>query len=144
MDNYKTTFEVKWAEVDPNMHLRHTAYLDFADQARIRFFRANGFSFNKLMQMGIGPIIFGTETDYRKEILLSETITIDCELLEQSSDGRKWKIKHDVYKEDGSHAATLTYRGAWMDIRARKLTAPPEEIVKLLDSLSPKMASYEE
>ena len=142
MEIYKTTFEVKWSEVDPNMHLRHTAYLDFADQVRIRFFRDNDYSFNKLIQLGIGPIIFCTETDYRREVMLSEVITIDWQLLEQSDNGKKWMIKHNVYKEDGTYAAQLIYRGAWMDIRARKLTSPPKEIIDLMNSLESKQESH--
>lgn len=133
MSDFTTQFEVKWAEVDPNMHLRHTVYLDFADQARIRFFNHHNLPFVKLQQMGIGPIIFGTQTNFLKEVLLSEKITLDCNLIELSADGRKWHVKHHVYKEDGTLAAELNYRGAWLDLKIRKIVAPPEEVSRVMN-----------
>ena len=132
---YKTTFEVKWADVDPNLHLRHTAYLDYGDQARVRFFDENGISFNKLMKRGIAPILFGTQTDFRREVLLSENITLDLELLTITKDGRKWVIKHNVYKENGDLAAEIIYRGAWFDLKERKVVSPPVEVYELMTTL---------
>lgn len=133
MKKFTTKFEVKWADVDPNMHLRHTVYLDYADQARIRFFNENGLPFSELQRLGIGPIIFGTQSNFRKEVLLSEKVTLDCALVGQSPDGRKWHIRHTVYKENGAVAAELEYRGAWLDLRARKLAVPPEEVVNVMN-----------
>ncbi|MEM9857297.1 MAG: thioesterase family protein [Bacteroidota bacterium] len=109
---YKTTFEVKWADVDPN-----------------------GISFNKLMKLGIAPILFGTQTDFRREVLLSENITLDLELLTITKDGRKWVIKHNVYKENGDLAAEMIYRGAWFDLKERKVVSPPVEVYELMTTL---------
>lgn len=133
---YSTTFEVKWAEVDPNLHLRHTVYLDYGDQTRIRFFEENNLPFNKLMRLGIGPILFGTQTDFKKEVLLSEKVKIDCELVDITSDGRKWTIKHLLYKEEGSIAAEMVYRGAWFDLKQRKVIAPPQEVHDIMLSIN--------
>ncbi|UII33019.1 thioesterase family protein [Fulvivirga ulvae] len=135
MKKYTTQFEVKWSDVDPNMHMRHTVYLDYADQTRIRFFNDNGVPFNRLQQLGIGPIIFGTQSDFRREVILAEKVTFDCHLIELSPDGRKWVIKHYVYKEDGAVAAELIYRGAWLDLKARKVVAPPEEIAAVMSKM---------
>ena len=137
MNEFITSFEVKWSDVDPNMHLRHTVYLDYADQTRIRFFEQQGLSFKRLLELNVGPIIFGTQSNFLKEVLLSEDITYDCRLLELSTDGRKWGIKHNVYKSDGKLAAELTYKGAWLDIKARKLTVPPEEVRNIMNLMTP-------
>ncbi|TRX57703.1 acyl-CoA thioesterase [Fulvivirga sp. M361] len=137
MNEFRTSFEVRWSDVDPNMHLRHTVYLDYADQTRIRFFEQQGLSFNRLLELNVGPIIFGTQSNFLKEVLLSEEVTYDCRLLELSSDGRKWVIKHNVYKSDGQLAAELTYKGAWFDLKARKLTVPPEEVRNVMNLMTP-------
>ncbi|ELR72121.1 hypothetical protein C900_01863 [Fulvivirga imtechensis AK7] len=133
MKQFITRFEVKWSDVDPNMHLRHTVYLDYADQARIRFFDRNGLAFRRLQELGVGPIIFGTQTNYLREIMLTEKLSMDCHLVELSPDGRKWHIRHNVYKEDGTLAAELNYRGAWLDLQARKIVAPPEEVTRVMN-----------
>lgn len=135
-NKYTTEFEVKWADVDPNLHLRHTVYLDFGDQTRIRYFNEHGLSFNKLLHLGIGPILFGTQTDFKREVVLSEKITIDLELVETSEDGRKWKMKHLVFKENGELAAEMIYRGAWLNIKERKVVAPPAEVVTVINAIN--------
>ena len=133
---FTAKFEVKWSDVDPNLHMRHTVYLDYADQTRIKFFNENGLPFNKLMRMGIGPILFGTETRFLKEVLLSEMVRIDCELVDIAPDGRKWVMKHRMYKENGEIAAEMIYRGAWFDLKVRKVAAPPKEVFELMNSLN--------
>lgn len=30
-------FEVKWADLDPNRHMRHSAYNDYAAHMRVKF-----------------------------------------------------------------------------------------------------------
>ncbi len=137
MNKFSANFEVKWADVDPNMHLRHTVYLDYADQTRIRFFNQHGVTFNKLMKMRIGPVIFSTRSSFLKEVMLNERVSIDCTLLEMSEDGRKWRIGHSLHKEDGTLAAEMEYQGTWLDLNERKVTAPPEEIVKVMQLMNP-------
>lgn len=132
MNKFTVEFEVKWADVDPNMHLRHTVFLDFADQARIRFFNANGLTFNDLVRKRVGPIIFSTKSNFMAEVLLSEKVSVDCNLLDTSTDGRKWKIKHHLYKEDGRLAAEMEYAGAWLDLDRRKVAAPPQEVLDVM------------
>ena len=132
MKQFTTKFEVKWADVDPNMHLRHSVYLDYADQARIRFFNQNGLPFRRLQELGVGPIIFGTQANFMREIMLAEKLSMDCHLIELSPDGRKWHIRHYVYKEDGTLAAELNYRGAWLDLKVRKIVVPPEDVVRVM------------
>jgi len=50
------TFQTRWADMDPNGHLRHTAYNDYAAQVRINFLNEFDLPIHKLLQMGIGPI----------------------------------------------------------------------------------------
>lgn len=132
MEKFTVEFEVKWADVDPNMHLRHTVFLDFADQARIRFFNTHGLTFNDLVKRRVGPIIFATQSKFIAEVLLSEKVFIDCNLLDLSVDGKKWKIKHHLYKEDGRVAAEMEYTGAWLDLDRRKVAAPPTEVLEVM------------
>ena len=40
-------FATKWSDFDPNNHMRHTAYNDYAAEVRIRYFAENNFSIKK-------------------------------------------------------------------------------------------------
>ena len=87
--------------------------------------------------------MFREETRYFKEVGMNEEITIDFKVVESSPKGERWQMSHDVYKKDGSLAATITLEGAWFDIDNRKLIAPPQELADLLNGL-PKSDDYKE
>lgn len=135
MNSFSLKFQVKWSDVDPNMHLRNSVYMDFTDQVRIKFFHVNGISLLDFRRMHIGPILFSTTTNFRREILINEEVKVNCKLAMMTEDGRKWEILHEVFKENGELAATVIASGAWMDLTKRKLTTPPVEIVRIFDDL---------
>ena len=56
--NYSKTYEVRWADMDPNRHLRHSVYLDYAAQTRVALFSDYGLPIDEIAKMGLGPILF--------------------------------------------------------------------------------------
>jgi acyl-CoA thioester hydrolase len=127
--SYSKTYTVRWADMDPNVHMRHSAYTDYAAQVRLEFLADQGFTMQHFAELKIGPILFREDTRFLKEIHMSETIRVSAELGGISADGSRWRIIHTLYKADGREAATVTVDGAWMDLRLRKLTLPPPELV---------------
>jgi len=56
--SYKVTFATKWSDFDPNRHLRHTAYNEYAAEVRIRYFSEQNFSIQEFTKHNVGPILF--------------------------------------------------------------------------------------
>ncbi len=125
--SFQVTFATKWSDFDPNRHMRHTAYNDYAAEVRIRYFAAQNFSIEKFTKHDIGPILFTEETSFRKEIHLGENITVNMKLAALSVNNERWKIIHEVFNEAGKLSAVIKVHGAWIDLTKRKLTAPPKE-----------------
>lgn len=42
--SYKVEFTTKWSDFDPNRHMRHTAYNEYAAEVKIRYFAEHNFS----------------------------------------------------------------------------------------------------
>jgi acyl-CoA thioester hydrolase len=133
---YTVTFKTKWADFDPNNHLRHTAYNDYAAEARVRFLNDNGFSMLDFNRLNIGPILFQENTSFYREIHIGEDITVELSLKGMSENGGKFKFQHKISKENGVLAATIEVFGAWMDLKTRKLTSPPKELLSTFEHLS--------
>ena len=133
MKEFSKTFEVIWADVDPNRHMRHTVYNDYAAHARVALFAEAGMTMDEIARMGIGPILFREETRFLKEVHMSEKITVKCKLSAMRKDGSKWSFRHEIFKENGEKAAVIEIDGAWLDLRKRKIGAPGDEILKLTD-----------
>ncbi|MHB0753963.1 acyl-CoA thioesterase [Polaribacter sp. M15] len=124
---YKVTFATKWSDFDPNRHMRHTAYNEYAAEVRVRYFAAQKFSIDEFIKLNIGPILFEEHTSFRKEIHLGENITVNMKLSGLSKSNERWKITHEVFNEVGKLSAIIKVYGAWIDLTKRKLTTPPKK-----------------
>lgn len=131
--SFKVIFATKWSDFDPNRHMRHTAYNDYAAEVRVRYFAENDFSIEEFTKHNIGPILFTEETSFRKEIHLGEDITVDIKLSGLSSKNERWKLEHQVFNQAGKLSAVIKVYGAWIDLTKRKLTVPPKEAKQLFD-----------
>lgn len=132
---YRKSFVPRWADLDPNRHLRHTAYADYATHVRFSYLSENGFPAERFGQLGIGPVIFREETRYLKEIGARDSFTIDFTVVELRADGAQFVLRHDVWRGDGVRAAVLTLEGGWLNLESRSLVDPPVELIELLDRL---------
>ncbi len=134
MDQYSKTYEVTWADLDPNRHMRHSVYNDYAAHTRVAMFADHGFSISRIAEQGLGPILFREETRFQKEIRLSEVITVKCAVKKMREDGSRWTFLHEIFKENKEKAADIIVDGAWLDLNRRKLGTPTEEMMKVINT----------
>jgi acyl-CoA thioester hydrolase len=134
--NFQQVFTTKWADFDPNRHMRHSAYADFAAEARVRFFANHGYSLNDFAKLHIGPVLFNEETIYYKEINMGEDIKVSMCLEAASENYERWRFIHQIYNQKGVLAAEVKVYGAWIDLSKRKLTTPPEVFTSFFNELS--------
>ena len=140
---YEQTFTTKWADFDPNRHMRHSAYADFAAEIRVRFFADQGFSMNEFAKYRIGPILFKEETNYFKEIGIGEDIKVNMTLEAASKQYERWRFTHQIFNKNGELAAEVKVYGAWIDLLKIKLTTPPEVFIKIFNELSKSATFFE-
>lgn len=139
---YSKTFHVRWADLDANGHMRHSAYNDYAAHMRVCMFDEYGYPMDKLIKLGIGPVLFREETKFLKELRMNEKFTIDCSILAMRRNGKIWSIQHAGYNENGDKACIITVDGAWLDLKARKIVPPPEDLHTVIDTL-PRADKFE-
>ena len=142
MDAYIRPIEIRWADLDPNFHLRHSVYYDYGAFSRISFLEEHGLNAPFMAKNHFGPILFREECIFRKEIRLGDTITIDLQLLKARLDQSRWSIQHRIVKNGELLAAVLTVEGAWIDVLQRKLTVPPESVRHVFDDM-PRAEQFE-
>ena len=135
-------FEVQWSDLDPNRHMRHSAYNDYAAHMRLKIFEEAGISIKLMEDLKIGPILFREETIFHREIGMQGNITLTVALTKSREDASRWSFRHEIFRPDGIKAATIHVDGAWLDLTQRKLAQPPKEIVDLMMSL-PRTEDFE-
>ena len=141
MQDYIRPVEIRWADLDPNFHLRHSAYYDFGAYSRICFLTDAGFTPAVMMHHHIGPVLFREECSFRKEIHFGDDISIDLQLDKSNSNFSRWIMKHQIFKNTTILCATIIIEGAWIDTKLRKLTVPDILFAKAIDSM-PKTESF--
>ena len=140
---FNINFNTKWSDFDPNRHMRHTAYNDYAAEVRVRFFQEHGLSIDEFAKLNLGPILFKEETSFFKEIRIGENITVTMELEGVSKGIERWRFKHQVLNKYGKLSAEIKVYGAWLDLTKRKLAAPPHEFSEIFNTLQ-KSENFEE
>ncbi len=138
MKEFIKEVEVRWSDLDPNVHLRHSVYYDWGAFCRVAFFQQYRLTFETMAQLRIGPILFREECVFRKEIRLGDIVTIDLKLVKAKRDFSRWTIQHTITKNGDAVAAILTVDGAWLDVARRKLATPPHEVVETFSHMVKK------
>lgn len=140
---YSKNFEVTWADMDPNRHMRHSVYNDYAAQTRVGMFSDFDLSITEISRMGFGPILFREETKFLREINLLEIIRVTCTLTKMRRDGSQWGFLHEIFKEgeDDIKAAQVAVDGAWLNLESRKLGTIPE--LREVMNRFPKSTNFE-
>ncbi|SEA69021.1 acyl-CoA thioester hydrolase [Flavobacterium gillisiae] len=142
MTSFSKQLSFRWSDLDPNFHVRHSAYYDFGAQHRIEILESLGLTMKVLQTNHFGPILFREECVFRKEIGLSDTIFMHTKISKMRPDASRWSIVHEFKNEEDKLCATITVDGAWMDTKLRKIANPTPEIAMEAMNSIPKTEDF--
>ena len=132
---FERSFNVSWAHLDANAHMANTAYINVCIDVRMMYFASRGFAATEFARLRIGPVVRRDEVDYFRELHLLDPIRVTFLLSGISDDASRFRLRNEVYREDGQLAARVTSLGGWFDLAARKLMAPPDTLADALRAL---------
>ena len=142
MNDFVKDVQIRWSDLDPNFHLRHSVYYDWGAFCRIEFLNQYGLDAYQMQKLHFGPIIFREECIFRKEIRSKDEVRINLVLSKARKDYSRWSIKHNIIKNGDVLCASLTVDGAWINTVERKLATPPELVVEVFAKM-PKPEDFE-
>lgn len=128
MEDFFKEIQVRWSDLDPNFHLRHSVYYDWGAYCRVSFLQQYGLTTEVMQQIQVGPILLREECVFRREIRLGDEVRINLHLIKTKRDYSRWTIQHSVIKNGDILSAIITVDGAWLDIARRKLSTPPQQV----------------
>ena len=142
MNPFSLDVQLRWSDLDPNFHVRHSVYYDWGALCRIRFLNKWGLTADVMTELHVGPVLFREECVFRKEVRSGDALTIDLTLLKARADFSRWSIQHHIKKEGAVLCAVLTVDGAWLNTALRKLATPPEQIHAVFNEM-PRSETFE-
>jgi len=142
MENYSRQIEVRWSDLDPNYHLRHSVYYDWGAYVRLTFLNEYGLTPLVMHQHHFGPILFREECIFKREILFGDIVEVSLKLTKSRKDFSRLSIVHEIFKNTETLSAIITVDIAWIDTKLRKLTVPSDTIYKTFEAI-PKAENFE-
>ncbi len=125
MQTFERPLQLRWSDMDPNFHVRHSVYYDFGAQLRIEFLFAHGLNPKVMAEHHFGPVLFREEAVFRKELRFGDDLRMNLFITALTRDFSRFSFLHEILKGD-TLCATVKVDGAWIDTVKRKLVAPPE------------------
>jgi acyl-CoA thioester hydrolase len=142
MKEFYRNIQIRWSDLDPNFHLRHSVYYDWGAFCRVEFLNEQGLTPDVMMQLQFGPILFREECVFRREIKSGNPVRINLQVTRSRKDFSRWSIRHQIFKNDTILCAEINVDGAWMNLVQRKLMSPPEKVHEVFDKM-PKVEGFE-
>jgi acyl-CoA thioester hydrolase len=59
MQSYDLKIDLRWADLDPNFHLRHSVYYDYGAHIRFSFLHEQGLTHKILVENHLAPYYSG-------------------------------------------------------------------------------------
>lgn len=142
MSEFNRIVQIRWSDLDPNFHLRHSVYYDWGAWCRVEFLNLNGLTADVMARLKFGPILFREECVFRREIRSGDEVSINLQITRSRRDFSRWSIRHHITKNGDALAAVLTVDGAWLNVTERKLATPPREVFDVFDKM-PRAEEFE-
>ncbi|MCO4820472.1 MAG: thioesterase family protein [Flavobacteriaceae bacterium] len=139
---YTKQFEIRWSDIDANMHLGNSSYIDFMSHTRMSFFTDQDLGLDKMISYGLGPVVFYEHIHFFKEVRLDDHITVSLEISGHSKDGRFIKIEHNFYNSKGQNMAFSEMLFSWIDSKTRTLGVVPNELLRQIEAF-PRSANFQ-
>ena len=131
---YKKKFKISKSDIDVNLHLRDSTYIDYANKTKWAYFSENGILY-EFQKEKIGPIVFEMNIQYKKEIFLGEEIVVTLWFDYISDDFRKWRLTNEIYNKDGYLSAVIKNFGSFIHLEKRKVVSAPIKVQKNISKL---------
>ncbi|MWV16028.1 thioesterase [Pseudomonas sp. L-22-4S-12] len=128
-------FQVTWADLDSNAHLKNSRYLDYAAQARFLFLASAGFPPQAFAEARMGPVVFEDRVEYRKELRLLQHFSVRMQIGGMSEDGAKFILVNEVLNPKGELCARVVTSAAWFSLETRKVTPPPPALKTAMEQI---------
>lgn len=129
MATFTHAFRARWVDMDFNQHMRNAAYLGCAEDTRMLFMEAGGWSMADFQASGLGPVVLEDRITYKRELKLLDAFTVDLQVAAATEDFGRLKVRNRFFRaDDQGLCATVESVVLWFDLKQRRPGTPPERL----------------
>ncbi len=123
---------IKEHHLDTFGHVNNSVYLQLFEEARWEVITSRGYGLIEVLKYKKGPVILEANIKFLKELKLRETVKITFEAPPVSK-SKIIQIKQQMIKANGDVASELLVTIGFFDLGERKLIAPTEKWLNVLN-----------
>ena len=124
-------YRARWSDMDFNQHMRNASFLAYAEDTRMGYLAAAGWTMPEFERLRFGPVVLEDRLIYKKELKLLETFKVDIALSGMNGSGSRMRVVNRFYKvENAEIAATVESTVLWLDLDRRKSITPPPALLE--------------
>lgn len=127
--NKPIKLKFRWSDLDPNGHVRNSAYCNVFVDARMQLFKSAGYPLSKLTNLNLGPVVTREDFYYIKEIYDDSEVYVTIYLAGISEDNRYFRFVQHLYSKEGFLSAYLEFTFGLLDLTLRKMAVPPKSLL---------------
>jgi acyl-CoA thioester hydrolase len=132
---YVKAFDVRWSDIDANLHLIHTAYSGYMAHTRMCFLDSKGITMEVFARDKLGPVLLNEHIHFVREIRPMETVFVDIELSGMTEDYRIFRFDQGLYNSEGTLAAYSRLMVCFIDMTTRKMKSIPDKWKPSIDDM---------
>ena len=91
--------------------------------------------FCEFARLRLGPVVRRDELEYFSELLLLDPLRVTLACAGLSPDLSRFRLRNEFFRADGQMSARVISHGGWLDLAARKLTAPPPDLARCMEEM---------
>ena len=134
-EDFTMQFVPRFADIDLNQHMRHSAFADWAAYARTEWLNAHGFTMPKPVELRMTPVMFEDRTRYLQEVRLGERIHLELQLAGVDREGSQWFVRH-IFRRGETVCAVYEAKGAWFSVATRRVVPAPPGLLEAYSNLT--------
>ena len=119
-ENHLDTFE----------HVNNATYLQIFEEARWDFLHSRGFGFNRIKELGEGPVVLECRLKFLIEIRLRESIVVESHITSYKE--KVGIMKQEIFNGQHQSCCQAEFVFGLFDFKKRKLIDPTEEWISAL------------
>lgn len=129
---FRTSWRVRFNEVDLQGVVHHTQIVTYLEIARVEFWRSLGISYRKMRDEGYEFIINSVRIEYKKALTFDEMITVSVGV--RSMARASFVLGYEIRNEAGDVAVTAETGLVCSEVGSGKPSGLPEKYAQLLKS----------
>lgn len=120
---FSVRIQVRGYELDPQGHLNQAVYLQYGEHARWEVLKAAGFTQERLVSHGIGPVLLKTTIRFQRELRADDEVDVSCAF--DWGDGKTFQLVQRLRLPDDTPVAKLDGVVGLLDLETRRLVPDP-------------------